>query len=100
MPSIWGRAPEVERWKVKFLQLDFRRGKGAQDPLMQTARERRADMLLTFEQHKWSENSARYQDASRRDAFILVCSPDLSIGDFLATDVAFVLGGGGGDTCV
>ena len=46
-------------------------------------------MLLISEQHKWSENSAWYQDASRR-AGILVCSPGLSIGHFLKTDVAFV----------
>ena len=42
---------------------------------MQTARERGA--------------SAWYQDASRR-AGILVCSPDLSIADFLETDAGFV----------
>ena len=56
---------------------------------MQTARERGADVLLISEQHKWSENSAWYQDASRR-AGILVLSPDLSIGDFLETDAGFV----------
>ena len=33
--------------------------------------------------------TAWYQDASRR-AWILVCSPDLSIGDFLETDAVFV----------
>ena len=33
-------------------------------------------------------NSAWYQDASRR-AGILVCSPDLSIRDFLETDAGF-----------
>ena len=52
-------------------------------------RERRADVLLISDQYKWSENSAWYQDASRR-AEILVCSPDLSIGDFLETDAVFV----------
>ena len=47
-------------------------------------------MFCSFsEQHKWSENSAWYQDASRR-AGILVCSPDLSIADFLDTDARFV----------
>ena len=56
---------------------------------MQTARERRVDVLLISEQHKCSENSAWYQDASRR-AGILVCSPDLSIADFLETDAGFV----------
>ena len=56
---------------------------------MQTAKERGADVLLISEQHKWSENSAWYQDASRR-AGILVCSPDLSIADCLATDAGFV----------
>ena len=56
---------------------------------MKTAREKRADVLLISKQHKWSENSARYHDASRR-AGILVCSPDLSIADFLGTDVGFV----------
>ena len=65
------------------------RGKEPQDLLMQSARERRADVLLISEQHKWSENSAWYQDASRR-AGILVCSPDLSIGDSLETDAGFV----------
>ena len=46
-------------------------------------------MLLISEQHKWSETSAWYQDESRR-AEILVCSPDLSIGDFLETNAGFV----------
>ena len=32
---------------------------------VQTARERGADVLFISEQHKWSENSAWYQDASR-----------------------------------
>ena len=81
--------PEVEGRKVKFLHLNLRRGKEAQDLLMQTARGRGANVLLISEQHKWSENSAWYQDASRR-AKILVCSPDLSIGDFLETDAWFV----------
>ena len=40
------------------------------------------------EQYKWSENSAWYQDASRR-AGILVCNPDLGVGDFLETDAGF-----------
>ena len=70
---------------MKFLQINLGRGKGAQDLLMQTARERGADVLLIREQHKWSKNSAWYQDASRR-AGILVLSPHLSIGDFLETD--------------
>ena len=56
---------------------------------MQTATEIRADVLLISEQHKRSENSTWYQDASRR-AGTLVCSPDLSIGDFLETDAGFV----------
>ena len=89
MPNIQGGAPEVEGWKVKFLQLNLGRGKEAQNLLMQTARESRADVMLISGQHKWSENSAWYQDASRR-AGILVCSPDLSIGDFLETDTGFV----------
>ena len=46
-------------------------------------------MLLISEQRKWSENSAWYQDASRR-AGIFVCSPDLSIGDFLKTNAALI----------
>ena len=74
---------------MKFLQLNLGRGKEAQNLLMQTARERRADVLLISEEHKWSENSFWYQDASKR-AGILVCSPDLSIGDFLETDAGFV----------
>ena len=90
MPNIQGGAPEVEGWKVNFLQLNLGRGKDAQNLLMQTARERRADVLLISEQHKWSENSAWYQDASRRPG-ILVCSPGLSIADFLETDAGFVL---------
>ena len=56
---------------------------------MQTAKERGADVLLISEQHKWFENSAWYQDASRR-ARIFVCSPDLNIGDFLETDAGYV----------
>ena len=46
-------------------------------------------MLLISEQYKWSENSAWFQDASRC-AGIIVCSPDLSIGDFLESDAGFV----------
>ena len=45
-------------------------------------------MLLISEQYKWSENSAWFQDASRRVG-ILVCSPDLSAGDFLESDAGF-----------
>ena len=74
---------------MKFLQLNPGRRKDAQNLLMQTAKERGADVLLISEQHKWSENSAWYQDASRR-AGILVCSLDWSIGDFLETDAGFV----------
>ena len=71
---------------MKFQQLNLGRGKEAQNLLMQTARESKADVLLISKQHKWSENSAWYQDAPRRVG-ILVCSPDLGIGDFLETDV-------------
>ena len=56
---------------------------------MQTARACGADVLLISEQHKWSENSAWYQDASRR-AGIIVCSPVVSIGNFPETDVGFI----------
>ena len=74
---------------MKFLQLNFGGGKDAQHLLMQTARERGADVLLISEQYKWSENSSWFQDASRR-AGILVCSPDLSVVDFLESDAGFV----------
>ena len=74
---------------MKFLRLNLGRGRDAQDLLMQTAREREADELLISEQYKWSENSSWFQDASRR-AGILVCSPDLSVGDFLESDAGFV----------
>ena len=74
---------------MKFLELSFGRGKEDQNHLMQTAKERGADVLLISEQHKWSENSAWYHDASRR-AGILVCSPALNIGDFVETDAGFV----------
>ena len=56
---------------------------------MQTARERGADVLLISEQHKWFENAAWYQDASRR-AGILVCNPGLGIGDFLEFNAGFL----------
>ena len=56
---------------------------------MQTVREKRAHVLLISEQHKWSENSAWYQNASRR-ARILVYSLDLSIRDFPETDAGFL----------
>ena len=56
---------------MKFLQLNLGRGRDAQDLLMQTARERGADVLLISEQYKWSENSSSFQDASRK-AGILV----------------------------
>ena len=58
---------------MNFRQLNLGRGKEAQNLLMQTDKERGADVLLISEQHKWSENSAWYQDASRR-ARILFCS--------------------------
>ena len=74
---------------MKFLQLNLGRVKEAQNLLMQTARDRGADLLLISEQQKCSENSAWYQDASRR-AGILVCSSDLSIRDSLETDAGFV----------
>ena len=74
---------------MKVLQLNLGRGKEAQDLLMQTVRERGADVFLIIEQHKWSESSAWYQIASRR-AGILVLSPDLSIEDFLETDAGFL----------
>ena len=89
MPNIRGGAPGIEGWKVKFLQLHLGRGKEVQNLLIQTATERRADVLLISEQHKWSENSAWYQDASSR-AGILVYNPDLSIADFLETGAGFV----------
>ena len=57
--------------ELKFLQLNLGRGRVTQDLLMQTARERGADVLLISEQYKWSENSSWFQDASRR-ADILV----------------------------
>ena len=53
-----GRASEVERQELKFLQLNLGRGKDPQALLMQTARERGADVLLISEQYKWSENSS------------------------------------------
>ena len=48
---------------MKFLQLNLGRGKDTQDLLMQTARERGADVLLISEQYKWSAKFAWYQDA-------------------------------------
>ena len=39
-------APEVERQKLKFLQLNLGRGKEAQNLLMQTARERSGPKTL------------------------------------------------------
>ena len=45
---------------MKFLQLNLGRGEEAQNLLMQTAKERGADVLLISEQHKWFENSAWY----------------------------------------
>ena len=88
LPGLPGRASEVERQVLKFLQLNLGRGKDTQDLLMKTARERGADVLLISEQHKWSENSSWFQVASKR-AGILVCSPDLRVEDFLESDVGF-----------
>ena len=47
LSGLPGRASEVEKQELKFLQLNLGRGKDAQDLLMQTARERGADILLT-----------------------------------------------------
>ena len=44
---------------MKFLQLNLGRGKEAQNLLMQTAKESKADVLLISEQNKWSENGPR-----------------------------------------
>ena len=89
MPSVPGKTSEVEGQDAKFLHINLGRGKDAKDRLKQTAMERGTDVLLIREQYKWSENSAWYQDASRR-AGILICSPDLSVGDFLESDKGFV----------
>ena len=89
LPGLQGGASEVEKQELKFLKLNLGRGKDVQALLMQNARERGADVLLISEQYKWSENSSWIQDASRR-AGILVCSPDLSVGDFLESDARFV----------
>ena len=89
MPGVPARTPEVEGQEVKFQKLTLGRGKDAQNLLMQTARERAADVMLISEQYKWSENSACYEDASGR-AGILICSPDLSVGDFLESDAGFI----------
>ena len=51
-PDLPGRAPEVKRQDLKFLQLNLRKWKGAQDLLMQTAREMGADVLIINEQYK------------------------------------------------
>ena len=45
--------------------------------------------MIISEQYKWSENSSWFQDASIR-AGILVCSPDLSVGDFLGSEAGFI----------
>ena len=74
---------------MKFLLLNLGRETDAKELLMQTARERGADMLLISEQYKWSKNSNSYQDASKRTG-ILVCNPDYGIGDYLKTDAGFV----------
>ena len=52
LSGLPGRASEVERQELKFLQLNLGRGKDAQDLLMQTARERGADVLLISEQYR------------------------------------------------
>ena len=52
LPGLPGRASEVERQEMKFLQLNLGRGRDAQDLLMQTARETGADVLLINEQYK------------------------------------------------
>ena len=74
---------------MKFLQLNLGKREKAQNLLMQTTKERRALVLLISEQHKWSENSAWYQDTARTNG-IFVCSPDLSIRDFLETEARFI----------
>ena len=66
---------------MKFLQLNLRRGKDAQNLLMQTARERGADVLLISEQYKWSENPSCFHDASSSPVFetqILLLDKSLS----------------------
>ena len=72
LPGLPGRSSEVERQELKFLQLNLGRGKDAQDLLLQTERERGADVLLISEQYKWSDNSVCYQDASRGAASLFL----------------------------
>ena len=69
--STLSEDPEVEGWKVKFLQLNLGRGKEAQNLLMPTANERGADVMLISEQHECFENSAWYQDASWRAEILI-----------------------------
>ncbi|XP_043469805.1 uncharacterized protein LOC122503366 [Leptopilina heterotoma] len=56
---------------------------------MQTARQRKADILIFSEQCRKPEFSVWFQDASGRSG-IQVCNPDIVIGDFLETDKGFV----------
>ena len=76
---------------MKFLVPTAQPGEreGSPEPSDADCQGEEGDVLLISEQHKCSKNSDWYQDASRR-AGILVCSPDLSIGDFLDTDAGFV----------
>ena len=46
LPGVSGRDSEVEKWEVKFLQLNLGRRKDIQDLLMQTAGDRGTNVLL------------------------------------------------------
>lgn len=70
---------------IRILQVNLCRSKAALDLLKQTARERKADILLFSEQCKKPDLSTWYQDSTGR-AGIQILNPKLQIGQFLETD--------------
>ena len=73
---------------LKFLQINLRKSRLAQDLLLQVAMERKIDMLIVSEQHNKSDQSTWYQDSSRR-AGIIIINKKLVVSDFKNTKFGF-----------
>lgn len=74
---------------MRVIQVNLGKSKPALDLLMQTARERGADLLLFSEQCRKPGSSVWYVDTSGRSG-IQLCNPNLTVGEFRETNNGFV----------